>query len=293
LAAGNWKMNGTTASLAELSALMAAHPAPGVDVLICPPAPLIAAIRYWAFGAFVLLWAARRPGGLRAAAATTQPLLQMARGALLGLQIIVAITAFARVGLVNTLALFAAAPLAVAALSAPVLGEPVGWRRWTAIGVGCVGVLIILRPGPDLLDRPIWIAVVAVIGIAVYSVMTRLAARRDDARTSFFYTGIGGMAVLSLIGPFFWTPLSPPDWGWMAVLCVSGAAGHYFLIRAFEEVAAVVIQPVMYLQTVIGAAVGATVFGEALEAPVILGAAIVIAAGLFTAWREAVRARDG
>ncbi|MEM6743838.1 MAG: DMT family transporter [Pseudomonadota bacterium] len=257
------------------------------------PPVFVAMMRYWAFAAFVLLFALRRPGGLRGAAATPIPLLQLARGALLGLQIVVAITAFARIGLVNTLALFASVPLLVAALSVPVLGEPVGWRRWAAIGAGFVGIMIILRPGPDLLTSDVWIALVAVVGFAIYSVMTRIAGRIDDAETSFFYTGVGGALVLTAIGPFNWTNMTPPDWAWMALLCVMGASGHYLLIRAYEEAAAVVLQPIIYLQTVLGTLIGIVVFAEALEPPVALGAAIVIAAGLFAAWREWVRKQEG
>jgi len=257
------------------------------------PPIFVTMMRYWAFGAFVVLFALRRPGGLRETASTPQPFLQIARGALLGLQIVVAITAFARVGLVNTLALFASTPLVVAALSVPVLGEPVGWRRWAAIGAGFAGVLIILRPGPEMLDSQMWIPMLGVAGFAVYSVMTRLAGRVDDASTSFFYTGVGGALVLSVIGPFHWTTMTTPDWGWMALLCVTGASGHYLLIRAYEEAAAVVIQPMMYLQTVLGTAIGIVIFGEALEVPVAVGGSIVIAAGLFAAWREAVRAKEG
>ncbi len=255
------------------------------------PPVFVVMVRYWAFALFVLVWATGRPGGLRAVARTSQPVLQVARGALLGLQVVIAITAFAVVGLVPTMALFAAAPLVVAALSVPVLGETVGWRRWTAIAVGFCGVMVILRPGPGMLTSDIWMSLVAMIGIAIYSVMTRLASRKDRAETSFFYTGIGGVAVLTLIGPFFWTGFEGWDWAWMGFACVTGAAGHYFLIRAFEVADAVVIQPVTYLQIVFGAITGIVVFDEALEWPVLLGAGIVLGAGLFSAWRDFVRSR--
>lgn len=255
------------------------------------PPVFIVLIRYWAFAAFVLVWAARGPGGLMAAARSHNLPLQLFRGALLAVQIVVAITAFAQVGLVPTLSLFAAAPLVVAALSVPVLGEAVGWRRWAAIAVGFVGVMIIIRPGPGLLQSDIWISLVAMLGIATYGVLTRLVSRHDSSATSFFYTAIGGVLVISLIGPFYWTWLAPFDWVWMAILCVTGAAGHYFLIRALEITDAVVIQPVQYWQTVLGAFTGVFIFGEILEWEVVGGAALVIAAGLFAAWREAQRAK--
>jgi drug/metabolite transporter (DMT)-like permease len=255
------------------------------------PPVFIVMIRYWAFAAFVLVWAARAPGGLAGAARSSNVPLQLFRGALLAGQIVVAITAFAVVGLVPTLSLFAAAPLVVAALSVPVLGEAVGWRRWAAIGVGFLGVLIIIRPGPGLFQSEIWISLVAMLGIAIYGVLTRLVSRRDSSATSFFYTGIGGVLVITLVGPFYWTWLAPVDWVWMAILCVTGASGHYFLIRALEATEAVVVQPVQYLQTVLGAFTGVLIFGEILEWEVVGGAALVIAAGLFAAWREAQRTR--
>lgn len=255
------------------------------------PPVFIVMIRYWAFAAFVVLWAMGKPGGIRRVATSANLPLQLFRGGLLGLQIVVAITAFAVVGLAPTMALFAAAPLVVAALSVPILGEAVGWRRWAAIGVGFIGILIIVRPGPGLLQSDIWISALAMLGIACYGILTRMVSRVDPAATSFFYTGIGGFLVITVIGPFFWTTMTPGDWVWMGILCVTGASGHYFFIRALEATEAVVVQPVNYLQTVLSSGVGIIVFGEMVDWQVFAGAALVIAAGLFAAWREARRGR--
>ena len=103
-------------------------------------------IRYWFFAVFVIALSARRAGGLRRVAQTRFPLLQIMRGALLALEIVVMITAFALLGLVESHAIFAGYTLIVTALSGPVLGEKVGWRRWSAIGVGFVGVLSSCAP---------------------------------------------------------------------------------------------------------------------------------------------------
>lgn len=256
------------------------------------PPVFVVMIRYWAFAAFVVVRALNAPGGIRRAAGSANIWLQLARGGLLAGQVVVAITAFAKVGLAATMSLFAANPLILAALSVPVLGEAVGWRRWSAIGVGFIGVLIIVRPGPGLLDSDIWLAVVASIGIAVYGVMTRLASRKDAAMVSFFYTGVGGVIVATAAGIWHWTWLEPVDWIWMGILCVTGAAGHFFFIKALEAADAVVTQPVQYVQIVLSTSVGILIFGEALEWPMALGATIVIAAGLFTAWRDWVRSRS-
>jgi len=149
----------------------------------------ITMVRYWFFGAFVIVLSARRPGGLRAVTRTAYPLLQCFRGALLALEICVMVTAFVMLGLVESHAVFAAYPLMVAALSGPVLGERVGWRRWLAIGVGFAGVLMILRPGLHVVDPAALIALLAAIMFALYHLATRYVSRVDGGTTSFFYTG--------------------------------------------------------------------------------------------------------
>ena len=249
-------------------------------------------IRYWFFAAFVVALSARGRGGLRAAAATRVPALQLFRGALLAMEVVVMISAFAMIGLVESHAIFAGYPLLVTALSGPVLGERVGWRRWTAVGVGMVGVLIILRPGTALFAPGALIALLSMAMFAVYQVATRYANRLDGSRVSFFYTGLGGAVAITMVGPFFWTPMaSVVDWAWMGALCVSGMLGHYLLIRALDAAEAAALQPFAYFQLVFAAALGVAVFGETLETAVALGAALVVAAGLFAAWRERAAAR--
>ncbi len=243
-------------------------------------------IRYWFFALFVVALSARRAGGVRAAARTARPVLQWARGALLALEIVVMITGFALLGLVESHAVFAVYSLIVTALAGPVLGEKVGWRRWAAIAVGFLGVLIVLRPGLRVFDPLALIPLLAAAMFGLYHLLTRLANTADSAATSFFYTGVGGAVTMTLIGPFFWTPMVGWDWGWMAVLCVTGMTGHYMLIKALEAAEASVIQPFTYLQLVFGSAVGVIAFGETVDAPIALGACLIVAAGLFTIWRE-------
>ena len=99
---------------------------------------MVVMIRYWFFAAFVITIAGRQSGSIRAAAATSQPILQSIRGILLALEICVMVSAFVILGLVESHAIFACYPLLIAALSRPILGEEVGWRRWAAIGVGFI-----------------------------------------------------------------------------------------------------------------------------------------------------------
>jgi drug/metabolite transporter (DMT)-like permease len=247
---------------------------------------MVVMIRYWFFAAFVVSVAARRAGGLKAAAATRQPGLQAFRGLLLAGEICVMVAAFVLLGLVESHAIFAAYPLLIAALSGPVLGERVGWRRWAAIAAGFAGILVILRPGVTVFSPWALVPVASAAMFALYGLLTRYAAREDSAATSFFWTGTVGAAATTVVGLWFWEPMTAPDWAWMALLCVTGAGGHWLLIKTYEVAEASAVQPFAYLQLVFASALGILVFEERLEPNVALGAAIVIAAGLFTLSRE-------
>lgn len=258
---------------------------------IYPPV-FVSMIRYWAFAAFAAALAARAPGGLKATIVTRKPALQVLRGVLLPAQIVIVITAFTIVGLAHSQAILAATPLFVALLSMPLLGERVGWRRWVAISAGLVGVLLILKPQQGGFDMSFLLPLSAALMFSIYIIATRLVSRGgDSAMTSFFYTGIVGAVAISLVGPFFWTALAPTDWGWMLLLCITGTSSHYFLIRAYDMLDAVAVQPLTYLQLVFASIMGVTIFGETLTANMVLGSILVVAAGIFTVWREHVVAR--
>lgn len=251
---------------------------------------MVVTIRFWFFAAFVMVVASRQSGGLRAAVATRQPLVQILRGVLLATEVCVMVLGFVKLGLVESHAVFACYPLLIAALSGPVLGERVGWRRWAAIGIGFVGILIILRPGFTVFSPYALIPLVSAFMFALYGLLTRYVARRDSAAVSFFWTGIAGAVAVTPFGLMYWQPMSGGDWIWMGVLCLTAALGHYLMIRALEVAEASAIQPFAYLQLVFIAILGVTVFGETLRPNVIAGAVIVVGAGLFTLWRARIRA---
>jgi len=212
--------------------------------------------------------------------------MQIGRGLLLAGQICVAILSFSTVGLVNFHAVFASYPLMVMALSLPVLGEAVGWRRWLAVCIGFCGVLLILRPGTEMFGSASILPVLAAFMMAVYGILTRYAARRDAALTSFFWTAIvGGIAMLA-IGPFFWLPPVGTDWYWMGLLCLTGTGGHYLLIKALDATKASTIQPFAYLQLVFASSIGILVFDDSLDPMLIAGSAIIVGSGLFALQRE-------
>lgn len=247
---------------------------------------MVVMVRYWFFAGFVIALAARAPGGLKATAQTSQLGLQISRGVILATEVCVAVFGFTILGLIDSLAVFICYPLLVAALSGPVLGEQVGWRRWSAIGVGCVGVLIILQPGAGVFNPWAIIPLISALLFAIYGLLTRYAARRDTSLTSFFWTGIAGAVAMTLVGLWFWEPMARADWLWMGLLCVSGVLGHWLLIKCYEMAEASAVQPFAYFHLVWSAILGISVFGEILRPEVVAGAALVVGAGLFTLWRE-------
>lgn len=243
-------------------------------------------IRYWFFAAFVIAIARRKAGGVRAAARTEQPVLQALRGVLLAAEICVMVAAFTILGLVESLAVFTCYPLLVAALSGPVLGEQVGWRRWAAIGAGFVGVIVILQPGMGVFDPAALIPLLSASMFALYGLLTRYVARKDSTATSFFWTGVAGAVAMTAVGLWYWEPMTARDWMLMACLCLTGVTGHWLLIKCYEVAEASAVQPFAYFQLVFGAAIGVTLFGEVIRTNVAIGAGIIVAAGLFTFWRE-------
>jgi drug/metabolite transporter (DMT)-like permease len=254
---------------------------------------MIVMIRFWVFALVVLALASRQPGGLRAAVRTHHPGLQIFRGLLLASEICVMVVAYVSLGLIESHAVFACYPLLVAALSGPVLGERVGWRRWTAIVIGFVGILVILQPGVTVFSPLALIPLASAFMFALYGLMTRHVSRRDAASVSFFWAGLTGAVVMTPLGLYHWTPMSGIDWLWMGLLCCTAMGAHFMMIRALEVAEASAVQPFAYLQLPFIAILGVLVFGEVLRPNVVAGSAIVVAAGLFTLWRARIRSREG
>lgn len=251
------------------------------------PPEFFITIRYWLFAVFVIVLSARRAGGLRAAMRTRMPVVQVFRGVLLAAQIVVIVGSFDLIGLGATHAIFSFHPLMATCLAIPLLGERVGWHRAGAVTLGLVGMLVILRPGAGVFDLSALAALAAAAMMALYTVTTRMVGRADGSSSpAFFYLGVAGAAALSLIGPFYWTPMALMDIAWLLVHAGFAMFGHYCLIRALEVTEAVRIQPFTYLQMIYAIPVGVIFFGEAVDLWVIVGMALVVAAGLYAIWRE-------
>ena len=252
----------------------------------------VVAIRFWFMAAFTLSVSAGREGGIARFARTAYPKTQILRGVLLVAEVVVTVLSFVLLGLIETHAIFAVYPLLVAALAGPVLGEYVGWRRGLAILVGLVGVLVILRPGIRVFSPAALVPLAGALMFAVYALLTRLVARRDSASTTFFYTGTAGAAAVTLVVPFFWTPMhGAADWLWMGLLCGMAVLGHFLMIKAYEVAEAGIVQPFAYFQLFFIVILGLALFGERPDAWTFAGAALILTAGLYTILRQAYLGR--
>ena len=220
---------------------------------------------------------------------TKQPFTQFSRGLILSLNNCLVVYTFTLLGLVETHAIIACYPLIVAGLSVPFLGEKFGWRRWTAIFIGFVGVIIILRPTTNVISEGAIYALVGAIMFAVYLILTRYASRLDKAITSFFWAGIGGSVTMTIISFFIWENILKEDFLWLLIMCVLSASSHFMMVKTLQVAEASVIQPFSYLQLVFGSIIGVTIFSESIDLMIVVGVTIVIGAGLFTAWREYIK----
>ena len=247
---------------------------------------MVVMIRYWFFAAFVISMSSRRTGGIKRVAKTKSPILQIFRSVILVAEMCITILAFTLLGLAETHAIFASYPLIIAMLSGPILGEYVGWRRWLAISIGFIGILIILNPGNGIFSPYALVPLAGAILFALYGLLTRYVGQYDNSSTSFFWTGVVGSLAMTVVGLNFWDPVSKSDWSIMLLLSASGVVGHYLLIKCYEVAEASAVQPFAYLQLIWASMIGIIIFGEQITTNVLIGACIIVGAGLFTLWRE-------
>jgi len=224
-----------------------------------------------------------RPGLTR----TARPALQIGRSVLLLGSTMCNFAALRYLQLDEAIALVFSTPFFVAALSGPLLGEWVRWRRWTAIAVGFVGVLVVTRPGPGSFQPAALLSLSAALFYALYSLTTRMLARTDSNETTLFYSNIVGAAALLPVVPFVWTtPTDPLVIALMISTGAIGSFGHYLLIAAHRLAPAAVLSPFIYTEIVLVIALGYLVFGDLPNRFTLAGAAIVVASGLYIVHRE-------
>jgi drug/metabolite transporter (DMT)-like permease len=224
-----------------------------------------------------------RPGLVR----TTRLTLQVVRSVLLLGSTCGNFLALRYLQLDEAIALVFSTPFFVAALSGPMLGEWVRWRRWTAIAVGFLGVLVVTRPGTGSFQPAALLSLGAALCYALYSLTTRILARTDSNETTLFYSNLVGALAMAPVVPFVWvTPTDPLIIALMVATGAMGSFGHYLLIAAHRLAPAAVLSPFIYTEIVLVIALGFLVFGDVPNRWTLTGAAIVVASGLYILHRE-------
>ena len=247
---------------------------------------MVVMVRYWVFAGFVLLLALRRPEGLRAAVKSNRLGAHVLRSVLLVSEICVIVYGYTLIGLIESHAVFAVCPLLVVAMSGPVLGEKLTWQRWAAVGVGLAGVIIILRPGSGVFSWPALLPLISALFFATYSVLTRLTTRTEPTFPAFFWPAVIGAVIMTVIGLPHWQPIVGLDALFLAIYAAISIFSHWLLLKCYEAAEASSVQPFDYLQIVFIAIIGITIYDETLALPVVVGAALIVAAGIYALWQD-------
>lgn len=247
-------------------------------------------IRYWAFTLFSL-WLVMRQGPLRRAFSSASPRLQIARGVLLFVDILLYAEALKTVALGDLSAITMTYPLMVTLFAIPILGERVGIFRIAAVLVGFAGALIIIRPGFITIEIGVIYGLLSSAAYALYLVFTRKVARQDSTTTSIFYVGIVGLVISTGLGIFHWQPLSITDALTVGGVCITMCIGHGLVMASMRYAPASVLQPFNYFSLPWAITLGFLVFGTMIEGFALIGALIIVCAGLVVMWRERHMAR--
>lgn len=234
---------------------------------------------------FIVALFAPTHGGWRLFA-TGAPAVQVGRSLLLLTSTCFFFTAIGRVPLADATAVSFTAPLIVAVLAGPILGERIGLGHWLAILVGLAGALVVVRPTGAGANLYLLLVLGSAATYAVYQILTRYVAGIDAPETSVSYSALVGTLLLSVAIPFSWqTPQRLEHWLILGVLGLLGGLGHYCVARGFTWGPASILSPFHYVQLVWAAAIGYVVFGDVPGAPTWLGAALIVCSGLYIAWR--------
>lgn len=220
-------------------------------------------------------------------------LLQVLRGLALPLTTLFNFKALQTLQLAETVTVFLSAPMIVTALAGPLLGEWAGWRRWTAIGVGFLGVLLVVRPGTDMFTGAILYSVAATFVYALYSILTRKLAPSETQESLVFYSCFFGIV---LIGPFAFAEARLPSvWTEGVLLSIIGGfgmAGHTLLIKASRLASASKVAPFVYSQLLWMTFLGFIVFGDVPDVWTIAGALVICSSGFYLMYRERVLRKE-
>jgi drug/metabolite transporter (DMT)-like permease len=194
--------------------------------------------------------------------------------------------AFATIPLAQTYAILFAAPLLITILSIPILGETVRLRRWMAVIVGLIGVMVVLRPGATELTLGHFAAMVAAFGSALASIIVRKIGQDERSVVLLLYPMLANFLVMGALLPFVYQPMPVAHLGGLALMSIMAFIASALVIAAYKSAEAVIVAPMQYSQILWAVLYGVLFFGEWPDGMTALGAAIIIASGVYIVLRE-------
>ncbi len=222
---------------------------------------------------------------------SAHPKLQIGRGALAACSATLFIIGVSYVPLADAVAITFVAPFMVTIMGAIILRESVGIRRWTAVGIGFIGTLIVIRPGMGVIHPAAGLIIIAAAAFALRQVLSRMLAGDDRTQTTVAYTAIVSWAILTVPLPFFWqNPTSGLEIALLIGMAIVAAIAETLVIMALDAAQAVVVAPVHYSLILWGTLYGFFVFGQLPDGWTWLGALIIVASGIYTLNRERLAA---
>ena len=223
----------------------------------------------------------------RAVLVSSNPKLQIGRGVLAACSATLFIVGVSYVPLADAVAITFVAPFMVTVMGALILREPVGVRRWTAVLVGFIGTLIVIRPGMGVIHPAALLLIVAATAFALRQVLSRILAGEDKTQTTVAYTAIVSWTLLTIPLPLIWqNPSSGLEIALLIAMAVVAAFAEILVIMALDAAQAVVVAPVQYSLLIWGTFYGFVVFGQLPDVWTWLGALVIVATGLYTLNRE-------
>ncbi|KPA22750.1 EamA-like transporter family protein [Shimia sp. SK013] len=202
--------------------------------------------------------------------------------------------ALSRIDLSTAAAIFQAMPLILTLLAALFLGETVGWRRWSALGIGFAGVLLIIRPGLDGFTADALLVLGAALGIAIRDILTRGIDQNVSSHVVAFQGFLGffisGACLLIFSGSSL-TPVAGTDIARYAGAAFFGAAAYWSIVTAMRVGEASAVAPFRFTRLVFAMALGVMILGERPDWATLAGSGLIVLAGLYTFLRERARAR--
>ncbi len=215
-----------------------------------------------------------------------KPLLQLIRGLILVFSTYLFFYSISVISLPKALTLAFVAPLFVTALSPFFLKEKVGFRRWTAVSIGFIGTLIVIRPGFIEFNLATFAALGNGVCYGFYLILTRKLSTSDNPLLTLLFTGTVGAIILSLFMPSVWISPTPNQWYMMAIIGFIASVAHLFLILSLKYADASKLAPLGYTEIITNILLSYYFFNELPDNWTYLGLFIIVLSGLYISRRE-------